>query len=161
MKLFNYMSETRILKEIEDIYRDPPDYISAGPIDDDIYHWEATIYGPEDSDYKNGVFLLDIKIPKEYPFKPPVCRFKTKIYHPNINPDNGNICVNVLKSYNWNPSLTISNILMSLMVLLYTPNFNSPLNGAARDLHNKSESEYKQMIQKWIKDYSGKENIKI
>ena len=155
------MSETRILKEIEDIYRDPPDYISAGPIDDDIYHWEATIYGPEDSDYKNGVFLLDIKIPKEYPFKPPVCRFKTKIYHPNINPDNGNICVNVLKSYNWNPSLTISNILMSLMVLLYTPNFISPLNGDARDLHNKSESEYKQMIQKWIKDYSGKENIKI
>jgi len=156
------MSETRILKEIEDIYRDPPDYISAGPIDDnDIYHWEATIYGPEDSDYKNGVFLLDIKIPKEYPFKPPVCRFKTKIYHPNINPDNGNICVNVLKSYNWNPSLTISNILMSLMVLLYTPNFNSPLNGAARDLHKKSESDYKQMIQKWIKDYSGKENIKI
>ena len=155
------MSETRILKEIEDIYRDPPDYISAGPIDDDIYHWEATIYGPEDSDYKNGVFLLDIKIPKEYPFKPPVCRFKTKIYHPNVDPDDGNICVNVLKSYNWNPSLTISNILMSLMVLLYTPNFNSPLNGAARDLHKKSESDYKQMIQKWIKDYSGKENIKI
>ena len=156
------MSETRILKEIEDIYRDPPDYISAGPIDDkDIYHWEATIYGPEDSDYKNGVFLLDIKIPKEYPFKPPICKFKTKIYHPNINPDNGNICVNILKSYNWNPSLTISNILMSLMVLLYTPSFNSPLNGAARDLHKKSESDYKQMIQKWIKDYSGKENIKI
>ena len=156
------MSETRILKEIEDIYRDPPDYISAGPIDDkDIYHWEATIYGPEDSDYKNGVFLLDIKIPKEYPFKPPICKFKTKIYHPNINPDNGNICVNILKSYNWNPSLTISNILMSLMVLLYTPNFNSPLNGAARDLHKKSESDYKQMIQKWIKDYSGKENINI
>ena len=156
------MSETRILKEIEDIYRDPPDYISAGPIDDkDIYHWEATIYGPEDSDYKNGVFLLDIKIPKEYPFKPPICKFKTKIYHPNINPDNGNICVNILKSYNWNPSLTISNILMSLMVLLYTPNFDSPLNGAAKKLYKKSESEYKQMIQKWIKDYSGKENINI
>ena len=156
------MSETRILKEIEEIYRDPPDYISAGPInDDDIYHWEATIYGPEDSDYRNGVFLLDIKIPKEYPFKPPTCRFKTKIYHPNINPDNGNICVNILKSYNWNPSLTISNILMSLMVLLYTPNFKSPLNSKARDLHDKNESEYKQTIQKWIKDYSGKENINI
>ena len=156
------MSETRILKEIEEIYRDPPDYISAGPInDDDIYHWEATIYGPEDSDYRNGVFLLDIKIPKEYPFKPPTCRFKTKIYHPNINPDNGNICVNILKSYNWNPSLTISNILMSLMVLLYTPNFKSPLNSKARDLHDKNESEYKKTIQQWIKDYSGKENINI
>ena len=156
------MSESRILKEIEDIYRDPPDYISAGPInDDEIYHWEATIYGPEDSDYRNGVFLLDIKIPKEYPFKPPICKFKTKIFHPNISPDDGSICINILKDYNWNPSLTIANILMSIMVLLYTPNFKSPLNSSARDAHNKNEKEYKSTIQKWIKDYSGQVNINI
>lgn len=156
------MAESRILKEIEDIYKDPPDNISAGPIDDnDIYHWEAIIDGPDDSDYKNGVFLLDIKIPKEYPFKPPVCKFKTKIFHPNINPDNGKICVNILDNDKWNPSLTISNILMSIMVLLYTPNFKSPLNTKARDLHNKSEEEYKKTIEKWIKENSGKETIKI
>lgn len=154
------MSESRILKEIEDIYRDPPDYISAGPINDnDIYHWEATIYGPEDSDYRNGVFLLDIVIPKEYPFKPPACKFKTKIFHPNIDPDDGRICINILKEYNWNPSLTIANILMSIMVLLYTPNFKSPLNRKARKIHENNEKEYKETIQKWIKDFSGKANI--
>ena len=156
------MSETRILKEIEDMYRDPPDFISAGPIaEKDIYHWEAIIDGPDDSDYKNGVFLLDIKIPKEYPFKPPICKFKTKIFHPNISPNDGTICINILKSYNWNPSLTINNILMSIMVLLYNPNFDDPLNGAARDLKNKSEDEYKKTIQKWIKENSGKAQINI
>ena len=156
------MSETRILKEIEDMYRDPPDYISAGPIDDnDIYHWEAIIDGPDDSDYKDGVFLLDIKIPKEYPFKPPICKFKTKIFHPNISPYDGSICVNILKEYNWNPSLTINNILLSIMVLLYNPNFSSPLNGSARDLHNKSEVEYKNTIKKWIKENSGKAQINV
>ena len=153
------MDQTRILKEIEDIYRDPPDNISAGPIDDnDLLHWEAVINGPDDTDYKDGVFLLDIKIPKEYPFKKPICKFKTRMYHPNINKDTGAICLNILN--NWNPSLTISNVLMSIMLLLYTPNFSHGLNQEAIDLHKKSEDEYKQTVRKWVKENSGKENWK-
>jgi len=156
------MAEARILKELEELHIDPPDFISAGPInDDDIYHWEAIIDGPDDSYYKNGVFLLDIKIPKEYPFKPPNCKFKTKIFHPNISPDSGYICINILKPQNWNPSLTISNILMSIMALLYSPKFDDALYGKARDLYQESEQKYKETIQQWIKEYSGKETIKI
>ena len=155
------MSETRIMKEIEELYRDPPDNVTAGPIDEkNIYHWIATIEGPDDTDYKNGVFILDIQIPKEYPFKPPECKFKTKIYHPNIDKDNGNICLNILKPDKWNPSLSISNVLLSIMVLLAKPKFDSPLNGEARDLFYKSEKEYKERVLQWVKDYSALENIK-
>lgn len=155
------MSETRIMKEIEELYRDPPDNVTAGPIDEkNIYHWIATIEGPDDTDYKNGVFILDIQIPKEYPFKPPICKFKTKIYHPNIDKDNGNICLNILKPDKWNPSLSISNVLLSIMVLLAKPKFDSPLNGEARDLFYKSEKEYKERVLQWVKDYSALENIK-
>ena len=155
------MSETRIMKEIEELYRDPPDNVTAGPIDEkNIYHWIATIEGPDDTDYKDGVFILDIQIPKEYPFKPPICKFKTKIYHPNINKDNGNICLNILKPDKWNPSLSISNVLLSIMVLLAKPKFDSPLNGEARDLFYKSEKEYKERVLQWVKDYSALENIK-
>jgi ubiquitin-conjugating enzyme E2 D/E len=155
------MSETRIMKEIEELYRDPPDNVTAGPIDEkNIYHWIATIEGPDDTDYKNGVFILDIQIPKEYPFKPPICKFKTKIYHPNINKDNGNICLNILKPDKWNPSLSISNVLLSIMVLLAKPKFDDPLNGEARDLFYKSEKEYKERVLQWVKDYSALENIK-
>lgn len=157
------MAESRILSEIKEIYKDPPDYISAGPIDDnDLTHWEAVINGPEDSDYKNGIFLLDIKIPPEYPYKPPICKFKTKILHPNINESTGAICLNILKS-EWNPSLTISNVLVSIVALLYTPNFGNPFNGTALTLHNKNDNdrEYKKTIQEWIKNYSGEEQIKV
>lgn len=150
------MSETRILKEIEEIYRDPPDFISAGPINDkDIYHWEATIFGPDDSDYKGGVFLLDIKIPKDYPFSSPKCYFKTKIFHPNISAYNGDICISTLST--WNPSLSISNLLMSILVLLYNPNDSSPKNTEAANLHKKQNGEYRKKVQEWIKEYSGKE----
>ncbi len=103
------MSETRIMKEIEEIYNDPPDNVTVGPINDnDIYHQIATIEGPEDTDYKDGVFILNIHIPKEYSFKPPISKFKRKISHPNINKDNGNICLDILKPVKWNPSLSIS-----------------------------------------------------
>ena len=157
------MAESRIYKEIENMYIDPPHNVTAGPIDDNnIRHWEATIIGPEETDYSGGVFLLDIKIPEEYPFIPPTCKFKTKILHPNISPD-GEICINILKKKNWNPSLNINNILLSIMLLFHKPNFGDPLNGNARDLYNKSKKEnsqeYSNEVKKWVKEYAGKEQL--
>ena len=157
------MSEARILSEIRDIYADPPDYIFSGPIDDNnITHWEATINGSEDSDSKNGIFLLYIKIPPDYPYKPPIYKFKTKILHPNINEESGNICINILKK-DWNPSLTISNVLVSIVALLYNPNFSDPYSGTALTLHKKNDGdkEYKKQIQEWVKRYSAGEQIKV
>lgn len=155
------MAESRIYKEIEEIYIDPPDNISAGPIkDDDIFHWEAVITGPEETIYKDGVFLLDIKIPPEYPYQPPNCIFKTKIWHPNIDPNDGSICITILKQKNWNPSMTISNILMSIMLLFYKPNFGDPLNGKARDEYKENPEKYKEKVKQWVRDYSGKKNAK-
>ena len=44
---------------------------SANLKDDDLYEWVAIIMGPVDSVYEDGVFVLDIRLPQEYPYKPP------------------------------------------------------------------------------------------
>ena len=102
-------------QELQDLGRDPPAQCSAGPVGDDLFHWQATIMGPPESPYQGGVFFLTIHFPTDYPFKPPKVAFTTRIYHPNIN-SNGSICLDILRSQ-WSPALTISkgNILPSLL----------------------------------------------
>ena len=64
------MAYRRITKEIKDIEKDPPFFgVTAGPIGDDIFHWKATIIGPDDTPYNAGFFELNIKIPRDYPYK--------------------------------------------------------------------------------------------
>merc|ERR1712071_668574 len=91
------MALKRIHKELNDLARDPPAQCSAGPVGDDLFHWQATIMGPPDSPYQGGVFFLTIHFPTDYPFKPPKVAFTTRIYHPNIN-SNGSICLDILRS---------------------------------------------------------------
>ena len=104
----NRMALKRIQRELQELGRDPPANCSAGPVGDDLFHWQATIMGPDDSPYAGGVFFLEIHFPADYPFKPPKVTFTTIIYHCNIN-SNGGICLDILKEQ-WSPALTVSKV---------------------------------------------------
>ena len=92
-------SKKRILKEMQELSNDANANISAGPVDDDnIFAWSATMIGPKDSPYEDGIFLLKINFPNNYPFKPPQITFDTKIFHPNIS-SSGSICLDILQNH--------------------------------------------------------------
>ena len=121
------MSVKRIQKELIDIGKNTEVCFTAGPVNpDDLFHWQATIAGPDDSPYSGGFFVLDIKFPKDYPFKPPDVRFLTKIYHPQIDTQ-GRHCLDCLGEL-WSPALMMFRIIPMFSTLMAEPNFEDPLN---------------------------------
>ena len=146
------MALKRINKELQDLQKDPPANCSAGPIGDDLFHWQATIMGPKDSPYEGGVFFLNITFPADYPFKPPKIQFTTKIYHCNIN-GNGSICLDILKDQ-WSPALTVSKVLLSISSLLTDPNPNDPLEAQIAQLLKTDPKKHEQFAREWTQKYA-------
>jgi ubiquitin-conjugating enzyme E2 D len=130
----------RIKKELEDIKKNAPSNCSAGPVEDDLFEWQATIMGPKDSPYEGGLFYLRIHFTKDYPFKPPKIHFITKIYHCNVN-SSGGICLDILKK-EWSPALTISKVLLSICSLMNDPNPDDPLVTSIADLYKSNREEH-------------------
>nr|GMD61913.1 ubiquitin-conjugating enzyme E2 28-like [Ipomoea batatas] len=145
------MASKRILKELKDLQKDPPTSCSAGPVGEDMFHWQATIMGPPDSPYTGGVFLVTIHFPPDYPFKPPKVAFKTKVFHPNIN-SNGSICLDILKEQ-WSPALTISKVLLSICSLLTDPNPDDPLVPEIAHMYKTDRSKYEGTARSWTQKY--------
>lgn len=119
----------RLQKEYIMLEKDDTSNVSAILVDDNIYHWRATMIGPLETVYEGGIFNLDIHIPIEYPHKPPKIKFLTKVYHPNIN-SSGHICLDILKEGSWSAAQTIRTLLISIMSLLDNPNPDDPLVGS-------------------------------
>ena len=142
----------RITREFTNFNKDPPTNCSAGPEGDDLYHWTATIMGPEGSPYYGGVFYLNITFPSNYPFKPPKIAFITKIYHPNIN-SSGGICLDILKD-NWSPALTISKVLLSICSLLTDPNPDDPLVPEIARKFKDNRVAYEITAREWTQVYA-------
>jgi len=144
-------SKKRIVKELQELSNENNPNISAGPVDDsNIFAWSATIIGPKDSPYEDGIFLLKINFPQNYPFKPPQISFETKIYHPNIS-SSGSICLDILQS-NWSPALTITKTLLSISSLLTDPNPDDPLDAEAGKMYKTNREKFNEIA----KDYTHK-----
>lgn len=81
------LSTRRLFHEYQLLCKHSPDGITAGPIsEDDIFTWEALIPGPADTPYEGGVFVAEMKFPRDYPLSPPTMRFVGDVWHPNGNP---------------------------------------------------------------------------
>jgi ubiquitin-protein ligase len=75
----------RIMKEMKAMAREESnDVILTRDDDNDLLHWKAWILGPPDSPFEGAYFQLSIDIPTSYPLNPPVVKFLTPVFHPNI-----------------------------------------------------------------------------
>ena len=47
-----------------------------------IFKWQAKVKGPPDTPYTDGVFLINIDVPEDYPITAPKCKFITQNIFP-------------------------------------------------------------------------------
>lgn len=106
--------------------------VSAFPEGENLLKWKGTIDGSDTSVYAGMQYSLVMTFPSNYPMSPPLVKFETPIFHPNIDMS-GNICLDILKD-KWSATYTVSTLMLSLQCLLETPNNESPLNNQAAQL---------------------------
>ena len=146
------MALKRLQRELIEIQKDTPVNCSAGPCNNDLLNWEATIIGPTETPYEGGIFKLKILFPADYPFKPPKITFETRIYHPNIN-GTGGICLDILKDQ-LSPSLNITKVLLSICSLLDEPNPDDPLMPEIAQLFKSNKAEFTRIAREHTVKYA-------
>lgn len=117
--------------------------ISAFPESENLFKWIGTINGPLDTVYTGHKYKLSLEFPNSYPYAPPVVKFLTPCFHPNVD-GCGSICLDILKD-KWTALYDVRTILLSIQSLLAEPNTQSPLNQQASYLWN-NQPAYKKYL---------------
>ena len=141
------IAQTRLVKEMKEIEEDSALGVSCGQDNKDPMQLNAVIFGDFGSKYEDGIFRLILNFSEDYPFTPPVVKFASDIFHPNIN-ENGNIDLDMLQQRCWLPSYSLTSILASIKSLLSEPwpSWPHPANSEATDLFLENRSQYEKRV---------------
>ena len=148
----------RLMIELKEINKNPDNLYSISPTDN-LLVWDFIIFGPYNTLYEGGIFSGKIYFPREYPSKPPEIIFNN-IIHPNIY-KNGTVCISILHEgtdiygyekdiERWLPTHGINTIMISIISMLSSPNFESPANVDASILWKDTPEKYKHTIYKIV-----------
>jgi ubiquitin-conjugating enzyme E2 D/E len=142
----------RLRMEMKILAYEGTEGIEASPVNGDKSVWMGSLVGPRGSPYENGNFFLLIKLTKEYPLKPPVVRFLTKIFHPNVS-RHGDIGLDSIQ-HNWTVALSISTLLLSIQSVLTDPFTHVCMEPAIGRLYREENELFNVIAKKWTEKYA-------
>jgi ubiquitin-conjugating enzyme E2 Z len=101
---------------------------------DDVTNLTAFIMGPADTPYFGGFFLFSVRIPPDYPQKPPNVQIKTTDagrtrFNPNFY-SGGKVCLDILNNHAsnaWTAMMKLASVLLSVQsIMVEDPYHNEP-----------------------------------
>ena len=139
------------MKELNDFSKNPLPYCQVSAKDGKkLLEWDILLLGPQDSPYEGGKFELTMKIHNNYPLKPPKIKFKTSIWHMNVN-KSGSVCIPALSDWN-NKNSRIKDVIQNIYALLKQPSQGAAINDIAWAQYYHNSNDY----QNTAKDYTQK-----
>lgn len=131
----------RLMSELKKLSKAELGDITVRINNDCLTEFQAVIRGPENTPFEGGEFLVKLEIGDDFPQKPPKGYFLTKIFHPNVHPDTGAICLSTLSS-DWTEDMCLDHLLLTIRCLLIEPNAESALNEEAGRLLLENYDDY-------------------
>ena len=141
-------------KEFDALQNDPILSLgcTVGLAKNDIFHWKISLAGPIDTPYAGGMFFLTATFNEDYPEKKPEVRFINKIYHLNVSPTNGHICISTLNE--WKPKTPMVDVISAIFALFYDQNPKSPYSGEMAREYEHERNKFNQKAREWTAKYA-------
>ena len=79
--------------------------------------------------------------------------FQTKVYHPNVKSDTGEICADLLKEQ-WKPTLSLRWVLEVIRMMLESPSIDSPLEADIAAQLKDDPKAFQKAAAEWTKKYA-------
>merc|ERR1712093_507040 len=156
------MGASKILaKELMRLTKEPVPGFTVEPASDDLYTWIVGMFGPPDTIYQGAYFKAKMKFPETYPMDPPSMVMMQPMWHPNIYSD-GKLCISILHppgddphsgelaAERWNPTQSVTTVLLSVISMLSEPNISSPANVDAGVMYRNNREEYDSLVLKQV-----------
>ena len=120
------------------------------PNEQDISIFEITVKCKGMWDGIVSRFSITLPV-SEYPFAQPksvVCIDDSKkVFHPNISPDDGTVCLSMLNS-DWSPMNTLLHLCEAISELFIVPNWGHSLNDACGEMFNNRQVDFFKHLKK-------------
>ena len=122
------------------------------PNPSNIFHWNITLVGPQDTPYAGGMFFLTADFPETYPKTKPEIRFTNKIYHLNVRESDGHICISTLNQ--WVPNTPMVSVISAIFALFYEQNPLSPYSVSMAAQYKLRRNEFNRIAAEWTQKYA-------
>ncbi|XP_066481950.1 ubiquitin-conjugating enzyme E2 U [Tiliqua scincoides] len=134
--------------------------IFVTPVEDSLLEWIAEIKGLKDSLWEGAELQLSLKYTERYDGVPPRVNFTTIPFHPNVDPYSGRPCLDFLDDpTKWDPNLSLTNILLSIQVLLSNPVLTNAVNLEAAKMLRNNYALYRERVIQCVKASQHLEDI--
>jgi len=162
----------RMFTEVRSIRRANVPFISAAPVQDRLDRLLASVEGPPGTPYEGGIFWITVQLVLQ---KPPLLRFQTRIYHPNID-CTGNLCADYaswwtnadMSAHMWTQEdqsapwfselranhYSLGALLVAICGLLSSPNVEDPLVPEIAENYIKNYTEYSETAKLYTGRYA-------